>query len=340
MSSSDRSAGTSPRQSARNGRMGGALSLIGGSGLLGALFLPWLSLTLVSEQICSADGCSTTPSSASVRGWEIFFTHPFVFLLLLPLFVLSAAVNMTSGVLRLRAPQWKPVWFWCALLLTSAALTAFVPWLITFPLPGADAIVDGHIVSRHYAWGLYIASAVVLVALVGTLLQHEQRPVAASPASTYEQGNRAVPHRRVSSGLVATSLIIMLVFAAFFIVSAAALRPLVEGDALYWWKFVFFLIVPPILGGLALTSLLYAFRYRQRVWLGLLCLSLTQVCLGWVYVLSGYLATPGRLVAGDNAGMVFGLLWGAYLLALLLCFVYALVPRTRRASPESTASMV
>jgi hypothetical protein len=304
------------------------LSLLGGVGTLVALFLPWLSLTLVSEQICSAQACISTPDSASVRGWDLFFTHPFLLLLLLPLLVLSAAVNLSSSVLRLLALQWNPVWFWGgALVATSAALAAFVPWLLTYPLPGAQAVVDGHITASQYGLGLYAALVAGFVSLLGTLLLLDQRRsvLPPSPASMDEHGSRTTPDQRFGRGLAIGSLMLLLVFASFVIASTEVVSPRMTDEALHGWEVLFFLALPPFVAGLAVTSLLHAFRRHQGVWLVLLCLAFTHASLGWAYALSGSLGPPGVLDAGNNAEMALALLWGGYLVSSTLCGVYAVV---------------
>ena len=87
--------------------------------------------------------------------------------------------------------------------------------------------------------------------------------------------------------------------------------------------------MPPVVAGLALISLVRAYGRRQRVWTGLLCLAFTHACLGWTYALLVTLEGPDRLDAGDNVGMLLTLLWGAYLCSVLLCLVYAALPRFR-----------
>jgi Ca2+/H+ antiporter len=312
------------------------LSLIGGVGTLGAFFLPWLSLTLISEEYCSSTDCYSTPDSASIPGWELF-AHPFLAFLLLPLFVLTVAVNIGSGVIHLRARRWKPAWSWRALLLTSVALAAFVPWLSTYHLPGRPNLVDGHVVSQQYALGLYAAMAAVLVSLAGTLLQQDWRPRQPSSVTAHEQGRSATHDRRFSSGLAAVSLALILVFIVFIIATSDVFLLRVDDAALQKWEVFFFVVVPPLVGGLALTSLFHALRRRHRVWFVVLCFPLTQSALGWAYVLSGYLGTPGQPDATHEAGMTLAPLWDAYLLSVILLCVYAVFLWTRRTPTPSAA---
>jgi hypothetical protein len=321
------------------------LSLLGGLGTLGALFLPWLSLSLVSELDCSAVGCLSTPDSASVSGWEVFLRHPFLFFVLLPLIVLSAAVNLSSGVVRLRAPRWNPGWSWGALVVTSAALAAVVPWLLTFPLQGTDSLVEGHVTAYQYAFGLYIALGAGLVSLQGTLLLYDQRSLTLpSPDSTDEYSRRVAPERRFRRGLVIASLALLLVFAGFVISFVIAITGVIflrmTDDVLLWWGILFSLVLPPVVGGHALISMVHALRHHRGVWLALLCFAFTHASLGWVvYLLSGFQGPPADdLNTAANSGMAQALLWVGYLVSITLCGVYAVgVIRRARSIPTPSA---
>jgi hypothetical protein len=322
------------------------LSLLGGVGTLAALFLPWLSLALVSELECTAQGCTSTPDSASVSGWAVFLRHPFLFFLLLPLTVLSATVNLSSGVLRLRAPRWNPAWSWVALVMASAALAAVAPWLLTFPLQGSDPLVDGHVVAYHYAFGVYVALGAGLVSLVGTLQLYDQRrPAPPSPVLTDEVSRPAARARRFDRGLARASLALLLAFAGFVLSFALALTGVfafqMTNEVLRWWGILFSLVLPPVVGGYALLSMLHARRQHQGVWLALLCLALTHASLGWaVSLLSGFQGPPADdLNTAANSGMAQALLWMGYLVSITLCGVYA-VGVVRRTRPVPTPSAV
>jgi hypothetical protein len=330
MAALDGSARLPLRLRARTGRVGGLLSLLGGVGTLAALFLPWLTLTLVSELECSEQGCTSTPDSASIRGLDVFLRHPFLFYGLLPLVVLSAAVNLTSGVRRLRAPRWSLAWSWGALVVTSAGLVAVAPWLLTYPVQGADTLVDGHITGYQYAFGLSIALGAGLVSLLGALLLYDQpgtTPV--SPVSTDEDSGRAAPERRSGRGLASASLALLLVFAGCVISLVLAIVGVnalgMTNEVLRWWGILFSLVAPPVVAGYALAGMVQAHRRHQGVWLALLCLVLAHATLGWaVYLLSGFQGPPADdLNPAANAGMAEALLWLGYLASLAVCGVYA-----------------
>jgi hypothetical protein len=127
------------------------------------------------------------------------------------------------------------------------------------------------------------------------------------------------------------------VFTSFVIANTEVIFPRTTDDMLQWWDVLFFVVLPPVVGGLALTSLLQAFQRQQGAWLALLCLAFTHAILGWAYILSGSLGPPGKLDAG--VGMALLLLWGGYLVSSMLCGVYGVVVLlTTRPAPPSTVA--
>jgi hypothetical protein len=182
-------------------------------------------------------------------------------------------------------------------------------------------------------------------ACTSTLLLHDQPRPMLPPAlvamdDPHEHGGRATPDRRFSRGLAIGSLTLLLMFASFVIASTEVVFPRLTDEALQGWEVLFFLVLPPVVGGLTVISLLHASRRHRGIWLALLCLAFSHASLGWAYVLSGSLAPPGDLDASHNASMALVLLWGGYLVSITLCGVYAVVVlwTTTHSSPSSSAT--
>src|SRR5262252_10865009 len=72
-------------------RLGGAFSLLGGVGFIGALLLPWLDYLDISEETCFRSGCYPYPDIRNVSGLELLSNNEIFFFLVLPLFLLTVS---------------------------------------------------------------------------------------------------------------------------------------------------------------------------------------------------------------------------------------------------------
>src|SRR5215831_2318246 len=95
-------------------RLGGAFSLLGGVGFIGALLLPWLDYLDISEETCFRSGCYPYPDIRNVSGLELLGNNAYFFFLVLPLFFLTVSAAVGIGLLSLLAPGRSFKWPWIA----------------------------------------------------------------------------------------------------------------------------------------------------------------------------------------------------------------------------------
>jgi hypothetical protein len=163
-------------------RVGGALSLLGGVGFIGALLLPWLDYLDISEETCFQSGCYPYPDIRNVSGLELLSNNALFFFLVLPLFLLTVSAAVGIGLLSLLAPGRSFKWPWIAPCLLAMSLFAFGLLLIVPPPPGTY-IEYYRIVGQQYKPGTFIALAALLTALLGSIMQLERRRRPSVPAA-------------------------------------------------------------------------------------------------------------------------------------------------------------
>jgi hypothetical protein len=167
---------------ARPKRVGGAFSLLGGVGFIGALLLPWLDYLDISEETCFRSGCYPYPDISNVSGLELLSNNAFFFFLVLPLFLLTVSAAVGIGLLRLLAPGRSFSWSWIAPCLLVMSLFA-VGLLLIVPPPPGTYIEYYRIVGQQYEPGTLIALAALLTALLGGIMQLERRHRPSVPAA-------------------------------------------------------------------------------------------------------------------------------------------------------------
>lgn len=337
-SDSDASAPTVPastsvplRASARKKRLGGGLSLLGGSGTGAAFFLLWFILVLAPA------GCQTVPNvrrTTTITGWELFGEQPGALVLLLPV-LLAAGVNIGIGLIRLVAPYWKAVLSRFALYWTVAALAAFFPWISNMPLPPPSTnpqVPVIIVVDAHPQPGVFAAFAGLLVALAGTLLQQERLPTQQPYSTMPECPKRARRGQWFISALVFVSMLLALIFLAILVNLSLDAEALHDG----LWMLRLYLFAPPILLLLALTCWLYAMKRPALLWRAAMLipvmLSGSMYLWSWRASIGSYATSIPYLVVN------LILLTLAYLLSALLCYGYADFVLARRAPAEPATS--